>query len=272
MPKRHRLPDTAWRRRKLEPRYSFICDSGYTGEVHLTADTWLSLVRIPRDTLTKLVPRAERLCRSVRSTTMTSRGVCCLATSARLLDVRWNNDGRAMHLSGEHILDLIALALGAQGDARKLAQERGACAVRRAAILREIERRSGDPGLQSRSRNIARRHAAVRAPAPGADRTQLHTPRAGAASGKSERAVARSAMASSQDRGHRCRSGFYRSVLFQSRFPSPSGRHAIGYPRCGKTRRRAFALVKRAACLERKLRWSPALCSENLRTALASAI
>ena len=47
--------------RKVEPGDSFICDSGYTGEVHLTADTLLSLVRIPRATLTKLVPRAVRL-------------------------------------------------------------------------------------------------------------------------------------------------------------------------------------------------------------------
>jgi AraC-like DNA-binding protein len=46
-----------------------------------------------------------------------------------------------------HVYDLVVLLLNARGDARHLAQERGARAARLAAILREIERRSGDPGL-----------------------------------------------------------------------------------------------------------------------------
>jgi len=44
---------------------------------------------------------------------------------------------------------LIALALGVEGEARELAEQRGARAARREAILREIERRSGDPGLSA---------------------------------------------------------------------------------------------------------------------------
>ena len=48
-----------------------------------------------------------------------------------------------------HVYDLVALLLGAKGDARHLAQQRGARAARLAAILREIERRSGDPGLNA---------------------------------------------------------------------------------------------------------------------------
>jgi len=48
-----------------------------------------------------------------------------------------------------HVYDLTALLLGAKGDARHLAQERGGRAARRSAILREIERRSGDPGLSA---------------------------------------------------------------------------------------------------------------------------
>ncbi len=48
-----------------------------------------------------------------------------------------------------HVYDLVALLLGAKGDARHLAQEvaLGPRALR--AILREIERRSGDPGLSA---------------------------------------------------------------------------------------------------------------------------
>ena len=48
-----------------------------------------------------------------------------------------------------HVYDLVALLLGAKGDARHLAQQRGARAARLAAILREIERRSGDPNLSA---------------------------------------------------------------------------------------------------------------------------
>jgi AraC-like DNA-binding protein len=48
-----------------------------------------------------------------------------------------------------HVYDLVALLLGAKGDVRHLAQQGGARAARLAAILREIERRSGDPGLSA---------------------------------------------------------------------------------------------------------------------------
>jgi AraC-like DNA-binding protein len=48
-----------------------------------------------------------------------------------------------------HVYDLVALLLGAKGDARRLAQQGGARAARLAAILREIEHRSGDPGLSA---------------------------------------------------------------------------------------------------------------------------
>jgi AraC-like DNA-binding protein len=46
-----------------------------------------------------------------------------------------------------HIYDLVVLALGAERDARAVAENRGQRAARLAAILRAIEGRSGDPGL-----------------------------------------------------------------------------------------------------------------------------
>jgi AraC-like DNA-binding protein len=50
---------------------------------------------------------------------------------------------------GEHIADLIALALGARGDARALIEQRGVRTVRRDAILREITRHLADPELSA---------------------------------------------------------------------------------------------------------------------------
>jgi AraC-like DNA-binding protein len=49
----------------------------------------------------------------------------------------------------DHIYDLVSLILGAKGDVRRMAEARGVRAVRRSALLREIERHSGDPGLSA---------------------------------------------------------------------------------------------------------------------------
>ena len=52
-------------------------------------------------------------------------------------------------LAVSHVYDIVSLLLGAKDDARHLAQQRGVRAARLAAILREIERSCGDPGLSA---------------------------------------------------------------------------------------------------------------------------
>lgn len=52
-------------------------------------------------------------------------------------------------LAVAHVHDLACLVLGANGESRELAQARGLRAARLAAVLREIERRSGDHGLSA---------------------------------------------------------------------------------------------------------------------------
>jgi AraC-like DNA-binding protein len=52
-------------------------------------------------------------------------------------------------LAVAHIHDLVALIMGAEGDARERANQGGGRAARRLAVLREIERRSGDPQLSA---------------------------------------------------------------------------------------------------------------------------
>jgi AraC-like DNA-binding protein len=52
-------------------------------------------------------------------------------------------------LAVAHIYDLASLVLGAEGDRRQLAEDRGVRAARRAVLLREIERRSGDAELSA---------------------------------------------------------------------------------------------------------------------------
>jgi AraC-like DNA-binding protein len=52
-------------------------------------------------------------------------------------------------LAVSHVYDIVSLLLGAKDDARHLAQQRGVRAARLAAILREIERSCGEPGLSA---------------------------------------------------------------------------------------------------------------------------
>jgi AraC-like DNA-binding protein len=58
-----------------------------------------------------------------------------------------NFSGSAGQLHEEHIVDLIALALGAEGEAARTIERIGVRAVRRAAILQEIGNYLGDPNL-----------------------------------------------------------------------------------------------------------------------------
>jgi len=133
---------------KLEPGSAFVCDSGYAGEVHITADTWLSLVRIPRNAMTKILPRAVRLAGATLDRNNVARRLL-FGYLGWTLDVVSEDHGRAMQLYREHILDLIVLALGAEREAREFVEQRSVGAIRRDAIIREIASRSGDPGLNA---------------------------------------------------------------------------------------------------------------------------
>ncbi len=63
----------------------------------------------------------------------------------------FSGGGPATELYGEHLIDLIALALGAEGEARELVEQRSVGHIRRTAILREIEKRVADRGLTANS-------------------------------------------------------------------------------------------------------------------------
>jgi AraC-like DNA-binding protein len=64
-------------------------------------------------------------------------------------DVDLSGDRPAVQLYDEHIIDLISLALGAEGEAREFVEQRGVAAVRRAAILHAIENGMRDPNLSA---------------------------------------------------------------------------------------------------------------------------
>jgi AraC-like DNA-binding protein len=126
---------------------AIVCDAAYAGSCNFVTPAEFWSLRIPRRKIAELVPRVTRFAGAKLDKDITAQRL--LSGYLRATFNVHLNGGRAAELYGEHILDLVALALGADGDGRVAAEGRGARAARRSAILREIERRSGDVGLSA---------------------------------------------------------------------------------------------------------------------------
>ncbi len=134
-------------RQSLAPSEAIVGDCAYPGELNFTSDTDFWNIRIPRQKLAPLLPPATRFA-----------GIKLGDGSARRLlfsyidsvcGIELNTDGRAAQLYGDHVVDLVALALGAGGDVRKAIEGRGARAARQSAILNEINLSIADPDLSA---------------------------------------------------------------------------------------------------------------------------
>jgi AraC-like DNA-binding protein len=132
---------------ELASHTAVLCDGGYAGECNFITDAQYWSLRIPRRKITDSLPRVTRFAGAKLDKNITAQRLLFGYLRA-IFDIPLNT-ARATELYGEHIIDLVALALGAEGEGRKVAEERGARAARRAAILREIELRSDDPGLNA---------------------------------------------------------------------------------------------------------------------------
>jgi AraC-like DNA-binding protein len=124
---------------------AIVCDAAYAGACNFvtTAEFWS--LRIPRRRIMELLPRATRFAGAKLDKDITAQRLL-LGYLRATFNVHLSA-GRATELYGEHIIDLVALALGADGEGRAAAEERGVRATRRSAILREIERHGDDAGL-----------------------------------------------------------------------------------------------------------------------------
>jgi AraC-like DNA-binding protein len=125
-----------------------ICDSGHVGAIHVTANSRFWSLKIPRPRITSILPRRDRLAGAKLDRDPVARRLL-FGYLAGTLDVDLNGGGRAVALYDEHIVDLIALTLGAEGEAREIVEQRGVRAVRRSAVFREIEARLRDPALSA---------------------------------------------------------------------------------------------------------------------------
>jgi AraC-like DNA-binding protein len=132
----------------INPGEAALLDSTHIGGIHFDTSASHLTMRIARSEITRLVPPGVHLAgAALNKDPLACRLLFSYLGGTRDLDM--SSGGPAAQLYDEHILDLVVLALGAQGDARRLAEERGARAARRSAILREIDRRSGDPELNA---------------------------------------------------------------------------------------------------------------------------
>jgi AraC-like DNA-binding protein len=133
---------------RLDVGQGIVCDGSSGGGVAATAaaSRWWVL-RIPRSRIVSLVPHlAEPAGARLDKDVLALSFLFAYLKGTLDVDVR---AGRAAQLYEDHIVDLTALALGAERDQQVLIEERSMRAVRRAAILREIEIRMGDAKLNA---------------------------------------------------------------------------------------------------------------------------
>lgn len=131
---------------QLGPGDAIICDSAYRGEYAYTSSAQSWCIKLPRAAIADLLRRDIRLGGLKLDRSDSARRLLHLYLRETL-----NADlhGPAAQLYEQHLLDLLALALGATPGAQATASDRGLRAARLAAVLREIANRSADPRLSA---------------------------------------------------------------------------------------------------------------------------
>ena len=134
--------------RQIAPGEGILCDSSQVGGLRMETATRYWGIRTSRANIASLLPRTERFA----GASLGDHGLA-LRLLTRYLEGLFG-DGAPLgdttaKVFGEHLVDLIAVALGASGEAREQAEAGGVRAARRASILRTIETRSHDPKLSA---------------------------------------------------------------------------------------------------------------------------
>jgi AraC-like DNA-binding protein len=134
--------------RPIRSGEAVVLDSTHVGGVHFNDYCSYLTLRIPRSDLAHVLPDATKFAGMRLDHTLTaSRLLFGYLDATR--DIQFGAPGRVAELFDQHILDLIALALGVSGEARTIAEDRGLRQARRGEVLSEITRRSGDAGLNA---------------------------------------------------------------------------------------------------------------------------
>jgi AraC-like DNA-binding protein len=132
----------------LNPGDAIVCDAAYPGSFSMPADSRLATVKIPRMMLSALFPQASRLSGARLNRDPAAIRLLC-AYLAGSFDIDLGNSLPAARLHQDHIINLVALALGTGSEAHDAVEQRGAQTVRRAALIREIATSTADPAFDA---------------------------------------------------------------------------------------------------------------------------
>jgi AraC-like DNA-binding protein len=128
----------------LDAGDTVVCDCGYPGALNLVVSSKMLTLKIPRNKLSARLPSLSRFAGTKFDGDPVARRLLSGYLSGTL-DLDLGRSVPAAQLHRDHLVDLVALSLGAGGEMRALAEERGTQPIRRAAVLREIEASLADP-------------------------------------------------------------------------------------------------------------------------------
>lgn len=133
---------------QLGPGDGVLCDSGEAGGLHMGGGACYWALKVGRADMAKVAPHIKRfaglkLGNTGMAVKLMTKYLDGLQDSAALGDVQ------EARIFGEHLIDLIRIAIGQESSTHQLAERRGVRAVRHAAVLREIERNLADATLSA---------------------------------------------------------------------------------------------------------------------------
>lgn len=133
---------------KIGPGEGIICDNSEPGGLQMEAETHFWALKVARADIVKMAPHV----RHFAGLKLNNTGMAVKLLTRYLDGLQGGDvvgDEREARIFGEHLLDLVSMAIGVDGEARQLAERRGIRAVRHAAVLREIERNIRDSRLSA---------------------------------------------------------------------------------------------------------------------------
>ncbi len=133
---------------RVGPGEGIICDNNEPGGLQMETETHCWALKVARADIAKMVPHVKRFA----GLKLNNTGMAVKLLAGYLDGLHGGDvvgDEREARIFGEHLLDLISMAIGVDGETRQLAERRGIRAVRHAAVLREIERNIRDSRLSA---------------------------------------------------------------------------------------------------------------------------
>ncbi len=131
----------------LEPGDGVVLDNSREWQLHMIEAGNYWALQIPKYRIRRLFPGVD----DAAGTKLHGGGAALRFLQGYLESTRADDfdDERAATLFGDHLVDLVALALDAKGEPRKAVEQGGARALHLEKVLREIEKRSAEPGLNA---------------------------------------------------------------------------------------------------------------------------